>query len=304
MKKLVVVSIVVLAALVASPALADMTLTHTTVMEAMGMGSTEMTTVQKIKGDMDYTSVTLAGGMATAAQSAEQSIVINRMDKGVVWMLNPAAKTYVEYPHATLKAMAGAAQAEGDSLAGGNYDWKVTIDSLGKSTINGYACTGIRGTAEGTSADEPGKTTRMTFEVWVSKDLPAGDELIKHYQRLAELTGQDAYSQNEMISQMLGKGKPELRKLTDAARGMDGFPVRTLVKVSSSADFGHELDAEEGDDSTTLAMKEQMKALIKGQAGEDGMTTVVSMQTEVTKVEVAPVDAAAFDIPEGYTMGF
>jgi hypothetical protein len=304
MKKRVAMLIVVLVAVASSPVLADMILTQKTVMEAMGMGGTEMVTTQKIKGQMDYMSVTMTGAGMMAAAPATQSIVINRMDKGVIWMLNPATKTYTEFPHATLKAMAGAAMAERDSLPGQESNWTVTVDTLAESTINGYACTGIKGVAEGAAADEPGKKTRITFEVWVSKNLPGSDELIKHYQQLADLTGQDAYSQNEMISQMLGEGKPELRKLTDAARGMNGFPVRTVVTVAASADFGKELDAETGDDSETVAMKEQMKALITGQAGEDGMTTVVSMQTNMTKIEVAPVEATIFEIPEGFTKGY
>ncbi|MDD4051065.1 MAG: hypothetical protein PHR28_04080 [candidate division Zixibacteria bacterium] len=307
MKKLVAMLTLSFVLAIASSVSADIILSHTAVIDAMGMGGTEMVVTQKIKGEMDHTSVTSTGkGMMAGATQTAENIIISRMDKGVMWVLNPATKTYIEYPLATMKAMAdaGEAQAESDSTADQEYNWTITIDTLAESTINGFACKGIKGVAEGVSLNPPGDRTRMTYEVWVGKDLPGNDELTKHYQRMSELTGQNAYSQGEMVSQILGKGEKQLRQLADAAEKLNGFPVRMEVTVATTVDLGKEMEGEAGDDSEATAMMEQVKALMKGQVGEDGLTTVVSLRSNMTKIEVVPVDAAVFDIPEGFTRGF
>jgi len=307
MKKLVAWLTLPLLVAIAAPISADLIITNTATLETMGLGGTEMVITQKIKGDMDYTSVTTTGkGMLAGTAQAGENVIINRLDKGVMWILSPATNTYIEYPLATLKAMAeaGAAEAAADSTADQEYAWTITIDTLPESTINGFTCIGIKGVAEGISLKSPGERTRMTYEVWVGKNLPGNDELMKHYKQMADQTGQDSFSQEEMVNQIFGKGKEQLGRLTEAAKGLNGFPVRMAINVATSVDLGKELDEATGDDSEAAAMMDQVKALLKGQAGEDGLTTVVSMRSDLTKIEVVPVEAAAFEIPEGFTRGF
>ncbi|NMC42280.1 MAG: hypothetical protein GYA46_00025 [candidate division Zixibacteria bacterium] len=307
MKKLVAWLSLPFALVIAASVSADMIVTSTATLETMGLGGTDMVITQKIKGDLGYFSVATNGkGIMAGAAQAGENIIINRLDKKVMWILSPATKTYLEYPLSTLKAMAeaGAAEAAADSTADPEYTWSITIDTLPETTINGFTCTGIKGVAEGLSVASPGERTRMIYEVWVGKNLPGNDELINHYKLMADQSGQDAYSQNEMVDQILGKGKGQLKQLADAARGLSGFPVRTAISVATSVDLGKEIDEETGDDSATAAMMEQVKAMLKGQAGEDGMTTVISLRSDVTKIEVAPVEPAVFEIPEGYTRSF
>lgn len=307
MRRLVAILTLLLVAGMASLTLADMVLTHKAVIETMGLGGTEMTVTQKIKGEMDYASVSRTGmGVMAGAGPAVENIIINRMDKGVMWVLDPAAKTYLEYPLATLKAMVDANKGSlpEDSTADHEYTWTITIDTLAESAINGFTCTGIKGVAEGISSDSAGEKTRITYEVWVGKDLPGNAELVKHTKQMSDLTGQDAYSQDEMINQIFGKGEKQLDQLAKAVRELNGFPVRTVISVATTVDLGKKLEGETGDDSETTAAIEQMKALMKGQVGEDGLTTVVSVHSDVTKIEVMPVDAALFEIPEGFTRGF
>jgi hypothetical protein len=307
MNRLIAILTLSLVAATASSTLADLVLTHKTIIEAMGMGGTEMTITQKIKGEMDYVSVTRVGtGIAAEGGPGAENIIINRMDKGVMWVLDPAVKTYLEYPLAALKAMAeaGKGQQPEDSAADREYTWTITIDTLPEATINGFTCAGIRGLAEGVSPDSAGQKVRITYEVWAGKDLPGNDELIKHTKQMSDLTGQDAYSQDEMINQIFGKGERQLERLAKAVRELNGFPVRTAITVATTVDLGNEMEGETGDDSEMTAAIERMKALLKGQAGEDGLTTVVSMHSDVTAIEVAPVDAAIFEIPDGYNRAF
>ena len=307
MKRLVVVLTLSLVLGMVSTTLADLVLTHKTITETMGMGGMEITVTQKIKGDMDFTAVTMNGTglMATAAQGGDNTI-ISRIDKGVMWLLNPASKTYSEYAFADIKAMsdAGKAQAAGDSTADQDYTWAVNIEKLGESKINGFTCTGMRGTAEGLSVKTPGEKVKITYEVWVGRDLPGNDELVKHYKQMSGLTGQNPYSESEMVKQIFSKGGKQFDKLTKAAEEMDGFPVRLLINVGTTVNMDKELAEEAGADSETVAMMQQMKALLKSKTGEDGLTSVVSVNSDLTGIEVSPVDAAVFEIPAGYTKGF
>lgn len=307
MNKLVAILTVPLVFAMVSLASADLVLTHKTVTETMGMGGMEMVVTQKIKGDMDYTSVTMNGSgmMAMAAQAGENTI-INRIDKGVMWVLNPAAKSYGEYALADLKAMADAAktQAASDSTADMEYDWAINIEKLAEAKVNGFTCTGIKGVADGVSRKNPGEKIKITYEVWTGKDFPGNAELINHYKQMSGLTGQNPYSEGEMVKQIFSKGGKQFDKLTEAAEALEGFPVRMAIKVATTVDLDKEMAGETGADSETTAMMEQMKSLLKGKVGEDGLTTVVSMNSDLTGITVTPVDAAIFEIPAGFTKGF
>ncbi|NTU59281.1 MAG: DUF4412 domain-containing protein [Chlorobiaceae bacterium] len=77
------------------------------------------------------------------------------------------------------------------------------IENLGKETVNGYNCTHIR-------ISEPGKDT--VIEMWVTKD-------ILDYFTYARMQG----GRDKSMSQLSEKLK---------AAGVDGFPVKTLLKPS------------------------------------------------------------------------
>jgi hypothetical protein len=77
------------------------------------------------------------------------------------------------------------------------------IENLGKETVNGFNCSHIR-------ISEPGKDT--VIEMWVSKD-------ILDYFTYARMQG----GRDKSMSQLAEKLK---------ADGLDGFPVRTLLKPS------------------------------------------------------------------------
>jgi hypothetical protein len=77
------------------------------------------------------------------------------------------------------------------------------IENLGKETVNGYNCTHVR-------ISEPGKDT--VIEMWVTREM-------LDYMTYARMQG----SKDKSMSQLAEKLKAE---------GLDGFPVKTLLKPS------------------------------------------------------------------------
>jgi hypothetical protein len=77
------------------------------------------------------------------------------------------------------------------------------IENLGKETVNGYDCTHVRIT-------EPNK--EMTIEMWVTRDM------LDYFTYARMQGGRD-------------KSMPKLAERLKAA-GLDGFPVRTMLKPS------------------------------------------------------------------------
>lgn len=293
---------ITLLAMLSSVAFADVVVTQKMIVQSMGMGASEMTITQKIKGDKDYSQVLSksSGAMGAAGESME-NVMINRLDKGVMWVLSPTSKTYKEMKFGELKAMTEAMKQDTSAAAegAGEFTWTVNITDLGEATINGFACRGLKGIATGVSKKVPSEKSRLVYEMWVGKGIAGGDELMKHFEALSLQTGQDQLTQNEMIKKMFAQAGPEFDKLTKAMAELKGFPVKTVISVQSALKLPDQSDST-GMDPQSKAMMEQMKAMMKDKATSEGMTEVLSMTTNVTAIQTTTVDPAVFDLPAGY----
>lgn len=283
---------------------ADITVTQSMTIETMGMGSSETIIISKTKGDKDCTQMS-AKSNSIMGMSADQTenTVINRLDKGITWIVNPQSKTYREMKFADMKTtLEGAAGTAGNPGEGETeYTWTVTVDDLGSKAVNGYQSKGIRGIAVGVSKKNPAEKTRMTYEIWFGQDLPGGTELMQHYRKLAELTGQDQFMNSKAANKIFSSVGPEFDKLTKAISANEGLPVKTVITVEANvAAHAQDMDtAGMGDNPQAAAMMQSMKAMM-GNASADGMTKVLSMSSQVTKIETTTIDEATFELPAGY----
>lgn len=100
-----------------------------------------------------------------------QQVMINRPDKGVIWVIMPGSKSYMEMPSAYQANMFRGAEAKIKKMAG--------IKLVGTEKLNGYTCRKYMVTRLQPSIDKqgkPGKSAPVTITFWYADKL---DSLIK-----------------------------------------------------------------------------------------------------------------------------
>jgi outer membrane lipoprotein-sorting protein len=113
-------------------------------------------------------------------QQGEKQVMIFRFDKGIMWVLMPAEKIYME-----MSSLEGAAH---DPQFDQNIENMAQIKSLGKETVNGYVCDKYQYIYHDTS--------KGTATQWVSKKLnypikseyksPSGYYMFTEYKNIKE----------------------------------------------------------------------------------------------------------------------
>jgi len=140
--------LLVLVTLTVGLAVADLkTETFTRASMLTGMGSSEITAVTQYQGDKradDNTMKMVGGIMGAFAGKPQTSVEITRLDKDVVWELNPPKKTYTERPIALPAGTETKAERKQSGPEQKPYkivksEIKVTKTGAAKD-INGFAC--------------------------------------------------------------------------------------------------------------------------------------------------------------------
>lgn len=202
----------------------------------------------------------IAKKMRITQSGRDQTITIMRLDKEVIWQLNPAKKTYSEMTFAQIENVASKAGGKMDAAmakmqeqmknmseeerkmmekmmggrmpaAGAQNSAAVQVKNTGEhKTISGFSTTKY--------TVQQGDQTTMTL--WVTKDIKGFEEM-----------RDDWHSFSKRMAAMAPQG----RGMADAYKNIDGFPVQT-----------------------------EMGGII----------------TTVTKVERRSAPASEFEIPSGY----
>ena len=166
------------------------------------------------------------------------NVLIARLDKGLFWTLHPDKKTYTEMTFDEMEQMMTKANAKmNDAMAKmrdqmqkmpaeqremmekmmagkmpGAADAKpIEVKSTGeKQTIGGYACTKYVVTSGG----------EETSTMWVTKDVRPFAALIGDWKEFAR--------RMSAMNPRFTKG------IADAYKGIDGFPMQTIMKLGNS----------------------------------------------------------------------
>lgn len=318
MKK-VAVALVILFAL-ATICQADVVIKRKTSMEGMmGMGNSESSETEYVSADKSYTerSTKFTGGMMAKATKGKknENIQITRLDKGMVWNLEPDGKTYTEMSLDSMKMMMQALQGSMKDMPMGNdkiddsmYDW--TVDYKGPvdaGEVDGYKCTSLSGTAIGTNKEDPKDKVRITYEYWLAKDIPGYDQMNDFYMNFAKAIGMDDYRSQQGMEAMARKWMSHFGDMMQKMKDAGGFPMKInmLVETTGETEGGA---APEITDTTEGGKKAaEMMGKISGLFGQkkqaksaDGMSTVFSMSQEVTSIEEKSTDAGKYELPSGY----
>ncbi len=146
----------------------------TTTEGMMGMGCGETTMSVFIKGDCSRTEMTSTGPMA-----GEQTIIITRLDKGVIWTLDTDNEQYSE-----MKLGEETEEVEGEEETSGTMP-EITVKKTGKKKVLlGKECEEVVVSMK--IEDEQGDMS-FTQIMWNTKDIPGYEEIMEFNKKMTEM---------------------------------------------------------------------------------------------------------------------
>jgi hypothetical protein len=321
--------LLVLATLLAGPAIADLkTETLTRASMLTGMGSTEINLVTQYQGDKrtkDHTMKMVGGIGGMFVGKPQTSVEITRLDKDIVWELNPPKKTYTERPIALPAGTETKAERRQSGPEQKPYkivksELKVTKTGAAKD-INGFACREYLVTWEVVMEDtaSKGKVTQvMTTDLW---NTPLTDKL-KQAQRVetefnrsyvkklgVEMSPQETDRLGAgMLTSMYGLDPKETAgKLEEVGKEMakvEGYPIVTEVKwqVKNDSAAKKPEPKEELEEPPTslggLIGNKIAKSIAPSKPKEEGV--MFSSYHEVKSVSLDALPETTFEVPDGY----
>jgi hypothetical protein len=232
--------VLILALLLASAASADVVIKEKSVSEGLGgfgNGTTNRTMIvagdkSRSEDEVAYTGrfKSLAGG-----GKPRTSVAITRVDKEVIWNLDPEKKQYTELTFADMRKLMSAGQAEGEKPKDAEMTFTVDVKRTGeKQDVNGFPAEHVIITTVGKPKNpEKGAENselRMVMDEWLTKSAPGSNEMTAYYKLFAEKMGLDMESSgiSSMAQRMYGNGMKEMAaKLKD----LGGFPVRSTFTI-------------------------------------------------------------------------
>ena len=262
----------------AAPALADVTLKERTVstgLAGFGNGTSERTWViagDKSRSDEQYTYTgrfkTLAGG-GKPRNSAE----IVRLDRDVMWSLDPEKKEYSELSFAEMREMmaqAGAEAARSERKSDVEMTYKVDVQRTGKKEkVNGFDAENYIVTVTATAKDaKSGDAAAYTMKMdqWLSTQVPGQAEATAYFRKFAEKMGLDP--QMRQMSGLLAQYGDALKQAADKLKDLKGYPVRSTVTMLMGPEATPEQQAQMNK-ARAEAKQAQAEEKVKKEAKED-----------------------------------
>jgi hypothetical protein len=289
---------------------------HTT---SQFMGSWEGTSTDYYTADRHASESTVrwtAGMMKTLTHGKETpSAQITRLDRRLVWTLDPAKKTYTEMTFEQFRDMMkkGLAEKESaeneqpDTTAEDMYTWTVEDKSDPQSkAIGGWNCRNAHIVATGVNKKDSLDKVIITMDLWNSADVPGAQEIRDFDTRYLQALGLDELALNPEAMQAAMLYQGQFKALTEAAKKAPGEPVQSLIEIQRNQLQGPSV----GQAVTEGARQEltgrlpfgKKKSEAKPEKPEYVLKTKFRVSTELTEASTAPVEAAKFEIPDGYKL--
>ncbi len=304
MKRIMALTALALMVLAAA-AMAEVVVKRQITFEIPGMPATDMTSTEQVTNDRSYSLTEFAPNSMMAQMGGQQKPEANitRLDKGVIWNLNEGAKTYKEMSLADLKQAMSAPSPMKEKDESDLFDWTYNVEPQEKGDINNIPATGVIVTATGVGKDDPNLKIKITYEQWSTTDVPGIKTLEAYDTKFSEVTGMGTHAREKMIKRMAARFGTVFDTMTEKAGTMEGFPVKIAITAKSTEKPKSPMGITEEDlknmDPETRKQMEQF--MPKGDKDEGGMSTLFSVNTQVTSVETKDTDESLFDLPEGYT---
>jgi hypothetical protein len=297
-------------------AVADVTRKHT--MSSQFMGASEGTSTEYYTADKQATESTTrwtSGFMKTmtGGKPAESGNIV-RLDKQVVWSLNPKDKTYTEMTFQEFRDMLkkGMPQEPGtenevaDSVTEDMYEWTVTrLEPAAPKVINGWNCKNMSVQAKGVNKREASDSVLIVLNTWNSTEVPGTQEIKDFSAQYLKALGLDELALTPGLFQAGMLYQKQLQAVIEASKDAPGEPVQSLTEIRR-----HELKTKSlGNALKEGAANELMGKLPFGKKKEPKeekpewiMKVKFSIASELKESSAAAVDAAKFEIPAGYKL--
>ncbi|MFY9397981.1 MAG: hypothetical protein WAR22_06430 [Desulfomonilia bacterium] len=343
MRRIVFSAIVLMVAMGAACAWADVTKeTFTRSSGFGGSGAFEGTTVTRIQGhkQSETSNIKFTGAFLSKMAGAGETTTITRVDKGVVWTLDPKKKSYTEQPIAGFD-LDDESEDYGDEEAEAPRA-RVTKNSFSvkktgaSQTINGFTCEEYLMTWLMELQDiETGEKTLNTMEtrLWTTPETVAIKKLIAEESAFSKALLQKMgmpFSPDEMnqfgigvFALMAGAPEDELMKGFSSFKKemgkVKGYPIRTVVswKVKSdriktpggddraSSDgmtdgISIPAGAEDGLSSLGSFVSKAAKDKLAGGSAPKEDAPFFSSTTEIKSISIDSVPASVFEVPAGF----
>ena len=275
----------ILALLLASSASADVVIKEKSVSEGLGgfgNGTTSRTLI--VAGDKSRSEdeATYTGRFKTLAGGGKPhtTISITRIDKEVIWNLEPEKKQYTELTFAQMREMMQKGMAGGDKAAqeaqakDAGMTFAVDVKRTGaKETVNGFATEQVIITCVGKpkNPEKGAENTelRLVMDEWLTKSAPGAQEQAEFYKRFAEKLGLDPQLSgvSAMAQRMYGNG---MKELAEKMKGLGGVAIRSTFTIEGSPQMtaAQKQGAQQGQSSQVEAKTEREKAGRQAEADE------------------------------------
>lgn len=304
MKRIMALTALALMVLAAA-AMAEVVVKRQITFEIPGMPATDMTSTEDVTADRSYSLTEFAPNSMMAQMGGQQKPQANitRLDKGVIWNLNEASKTYSETSLANLKETMNKTGPMTEKDESDLFNWTYDVEPQEKGEVNNIPATGVIVTATGVGKEDPDVKVTIIYEQWTSTDVPGIKTLEAYDSKFSEVTGMGMHAREKMIKRMAARFGTAFATMTEKAGKMEGFPVKVTITAKSTEKPQSPMGITEEDlkNMDPEARKQMEQFMPKGDKDEGGMSTLFSVNTEVTSVETKETDESLFDIPEGYS---
>lgn len=223
---------------------ADVVVKEKTVSEGLGgFGNGTTTTTLTVAGDRSRSEgeFVYTGPLKTLAGKPRATVSITRLDREVVWSLEPAKKQYTELTFAEMRAMmaeAGEAMRGAQPQEPRDADMRFTVDvkrTGAKQTIAGHPCeqaiVTVVGKPEHPSEDAPAAGFTMTMDLWLARGLRENAEMVAYQRRMAERLGMDPTLRSTAGAAAAMYGNA-LSEMAEKMKGLDGYPLRSVFTIA------------------------------------------------------------------------
>jgi len=284
------------------------------------MGDAEITSVSYIAGDRaadGSTTIWLSGMMKTMmGKKPIESTTIVRLDKEVIWNLDPKKKTYTEMTFAELREQMQKAavemeeaeaeqppEAETEEPEEELYTWTVEARSEpDPRVINGWNCRNVKVIATGVNKQEPRDKVWITMDFWKSTEIPGQQEAYDYTTRYLKALGMNEQALYQGLTASAAMYMEQMNLLFTENSKVPGEAVKSLIEIKVNKLTGPSVKDAMADAAADELMGKLPFGKKKSEPKEPTWEEKIKFRSENELIEVSldPVAPSTFEIPAGY----
>lgn len=324
-KQLILLSILLLSAAAVD---ADITLEHSVSVNAggaMSLFASDGVVRTSIAGDKSWseTDIKPRSSMLAAFAKNNDNVSITRLDKDLIWQLNPKKEQYTEMTFEQLRAHLAQSQARMQQMQSGQgggalpvsegecefTDSSMSVDSTGKKQrfANIRAEQHVVTMTQTCSVPEKNQTCTLTWTIdnWLAKKMPGDAEAQAFNSKMAEKMGvEDMMNKMGMSGALMAMFKDSWQEAFDHANELQGFPVKTVIQMEIGGENCTTASGQSiaSDDLWASAVDAGLEASTDAVARRAGQK--VAQETVGNTIGNAAVGGAAQEVIGGMLKGF